>query len=260
MMHVALNDLQHSFLRWRLWTLLGWLEIRQRYARSRIGPFWLTISMGVVVCSIGLVYGSLFGQTLNEYLPYLAISLVLWNLLTSIVQEGSNAYIHNSAYIRQVDTPKLIYILQVTWRNLLVFFHNSVIILILFMIYGVKKWSVLPLFFPGLLVLAINATWMAALSGLLSARFRDFPQIVASMMQIAFYLTPIMFKPESLTKYSYIVDLNPFGYLMNLVRQPLLGERPALHTWMITLFMAIVGWSLAIGLTNRYLKRIPYWV
>ena len=158
-MKKALDDLKESLQRWRLWTLLGWLEIRQRYARSRVGPFWLTISMGVVIASIGLVYGTLFNQQLREYLPYLAISLVIWNLFTSTIQEGSSAYISNAAYIRQVATPKFIYILQASWRNILIFLHNSIIIVVLLLCFGVKRWATVGLCLPGLVVLQLNASW-----------------------------------------------------------------------------------------------------
>ncbi|WP_421569124.1 ABC transporter permease [Stenotrophomonas sp. PD6] len=259
-MNEALSDLRRSLVSWRLWTLLGWLEIRQRYARSRVGPFWLTISMGVIIASIGMVYGTLFGQKLSEYLPYLAISLVMWGMFTSTVQEGSNAFIANASYIRQVATPKFIYILQVPWRNLLILAHNIVIVVLLLAIFGVKRWDTIPLVIPGIVLLILNATWMATLSGILSARFRDFPQIVAAVMQVAFYVTPIMYKPEALTKYAFIVNLNPMAYLLNAVRQPLLGEVPSALTWTVAIVMAIVGWTAALIMINRYHKRISYWV
>lgn len=259
-MNEAITDLRRSLASWRLWTLLGWLEIRQRYARSRVGPFWLTISMGVVIASIGVVYGTLFGQELSDYLPYLAVSLVMWGLFSSTVQEGSQAYISNAAYIRQVATPKFIYILQVPWRNVLIFAHNALIVIALLAIFGVKSWATLPLVAPGLLLLLLNASWMATITGLLSARFRDFPQLVASIMQVAFYITPIMYKPEALTKFSFIVHLNPLSYLVNVVRQPLLGEMPTTTTWVVTGAMAVIGWIAAMVITGRYIKRISYWV
>jgi len=260
MLTLAVADLKHSVASWRLWTLLGWLEIRQRYARSRVGPFWLTISMGVIITSIGVVYGTLFGQKLSDYLPYLAASLVAWNMFASTVTEGSQAYIANAAYIRQVSTPKLIYVLQVTWRNLIILVHNFVIVIVLLAIFGVKRWDTLPLFIPALFVLALNGTWIAMLAGLLSARFRDLPQIVAAFMQVAFYITPIMYKPEALTRFSFIVDFNPLAYLLDVARKPLLGEVPSATSWGVALGMGIVGWLAALAFTNRYLKRISYWV
>ncbi|MFX1802667.1 ABC transporter permease [Paraburkholderia sp. A1RO-5] len=260
MFSLALLDLKNSIASWRLWTLLGWLEVRQRYARSRVGPFWLTISMGVMIASIGVVYGTLFGVKMAEYLPFLAISLVMWTTFSQTVIDGSVAYINSGHYIRQASTPKLIYVLQVAWRNLVILAHNFVIVLVLFAIYGVKSWASLPFFIPALLIYFANALWMSMVLGLLSARFRDLPQIIQALMQVAFYVTPIIYRPDSLKRFSFIVEYNPLAYLIDIVRGPLIGQSPDPLTWGVTIGMAIVGWFVALMLTGRYLKRIPYWV
>jgi lipopolysaccharide transport system permease protein len=260
MLSLVLNDLKSSVTSWRLWTLLGWLEVRQRYARSRLGPFWLTISMGVMIASIGVVYGTLFGMKMSDYLPFLAISLVMWGVFTQIVTEGSGAYISSAQYIRQASTPKLIYILQVVWRNLVILAHNFLIVIILFVLFGVKSWATLPVFIPAFVLYVLNAFWIAMLVGLLSARFRDLPQIVAALMQVAFYVTPIIYRPNALNRFSFVVEFNPLAYLVDLVRAPLIGEFPSALTWGVTGGMAIVGWCVALLLTGRYLKRIAYWI
>ncbi|BBP97101.1 MULTISPECIES: ABC transporter permease [unclassified Caballeronia] len=260
MLNLALVDLKRSIASWRLWTLLGWLEVRQRYARSRLGPFWLTISMGVMIGSIGVVYGALFGQKMSDYLPFLSISLVMWTMLSSTVSEGSNAYIVSGTYIRQASTPKLIFILQVVWRNLVILTHNFVIVVVLLAVYGVKSWETLPIFIPALAIYVLNAMWIAMVASLLSARFRDLPQIIQALIQIAFYVTPVLYRPNSLTRFSFIVDWNPLAHLLSLVREPLIGEVPSLLTWGVCVGMAVVGWLIALTLTSRYLKRIPYWI
>lgn len=260
MLRQSTEDLIKSLGSWRLWTLLGWLEVRQRYARSRVGPFWLTISMGVLIGSLGVVYGTLFGQSMEEYLPFLAVSLVMWGMFSTTVTEGGLAYISSGQFIRQASTPKLIYVLQVVWRNLVILAHNFVIIVILLAVFGVKNWEALPLFFPALVLYILNAMWIAMLVGLLSARFRDLPQIINALMQIAFYITPIIFRPKSLSRFTFLVEWNPLAYLIDLVRAPLIGQFPSALTWGICLGMAVVGWLLALSFTGRYLKRIPYWV
>ncbi len=260
MFNLALADLMQSITSWRLWTLLGWLEVRQRYARSRVGPFWLTISMGVIIGSIGVVYGTLFGQQMSDYLPFLAASLVMWNAFSQMIQEGSVAYINSGTYIRQAATPKLIFELQVIWRNLTVLAHNFVIVVLLLVIFGVKSWEALPLFIPGLVVYVLNALWIAMVAGLLSARFRDLPQIISALIQIAFYVTPVIYRPTSLKRFSFIVEWNPLAYLLDVVRGPLIGQPPSLLTWGVTIGMLLIGWPIALLMTGRFLKRIPYWV
>jgi lipopolysaccharide transport system permease protein len=260
MFNLIFTDLKQSIALYRLWTLLGWLEIRQRYARSRVGPFWLTISMGVMIGSIGAVYGSLLGQTMSDYLPFLAVSLVMWSVFAQTVLEGSVAYINSATYIRQAATPKLIYIFQVMWRNLVILAHNFVIVILLLVIYGVKDWTVLPIFLPAFALYVANALWISMIAGLLSARFRDLPQIISALIQIAFYITPIIYRPDLLKRFSFIVDFNPLAHLIELVRAPLIGQVPSLTSWLVGIGLAIVGWTFALAMTGRYLKRIAYWV
>lgn len=260
-LQLAIGDLFGSLRAWRLWTLLGWLEIRQRYARSKLGPFWLTVSMGVLVGALGVVYSALFGQKLTDYLPMVAIGLVAWTLFSSLVNEGSLAYINSANYIRQVNTPKLIYVLQVGWRNVVIFAHNFVIVILVLAIFGVKNWWTLPLFIPGLALFVLNALWIGMIGGLLSARFRDFPQIIAALLQVAFYVTPILFHGAMLSQnHQWIVTFNPLAYLIDVVRQPLVGIAPPASTWLITGGMGLLGWLYALWMTGRYHKRIPYWV
>lgn len=259
-LRVAIHDMASSVKAWRLWSLLGWIEIRQRYARSKLGPFWLTISMGTLIGAIGLVFGALLGQEMKTYLPMLATGMVAWTFLSTVVMEGCNAYISSAQYIRQVNTPRLIYMLQTVWRNFIVFLHNFLIVIIVFAIYGIKSWATLPLFVPGLLLLALNALWMAMVAGLISARYRDLPQIVTSFMTMMFYVTPIMYSSNSLTRHPWVVDLNPFAYLIEIIRAPLMGSAPSIRVWIVTVVMTLVGWFVALVLTGRYHKRIPYWL
>ncbi len=146
------------------------------------------------------------------------------------------------------------------WRNFIIFLHNILIVVLVLAIYGIRSWATLPLFLPGVAILILNALWMATAASLLSARFRDLPQIVMALMQVLFYVTPILFHGSMLKKHAWIVTFNPLAYLIDLVRQPLTGETPALLTWAVGIGMAVLGWGFALVLTGRYHKRIPYWL
>lgn len=259
-LRIATADLVASIRAWRLWSLLGWLDIRQRYARSKLGPFWLTISMGAMIGAIGLVFGTIMGQSMTNYLPMLSIGIVAWTMFSTTITDGCNAYINSAAYIRQVNTPRLIYLFQALWRNFIIFLHNIVIIAVVLAIFGVKSWATMPLMLPGLILLMLNALWMAVVVGVISARFRDLPQIVNSLMMMMFYVTPIMFTASAMKKHEWIVTYNPFAYVIEVVRGPLMGEIPAAQTWIVASVMALVGWHIALLLTGRFHKRIPYWV
>lgn len=256
----GLRDVSQSLRARNLWLSLGWVEILQRYTRSRIGPFWLTISMAVLVTALGLIYGTLFGANLRDYLPLLAIGFVFWAFISATIIDGCSTYISASAYIKQVPLPRGVFVFQNLWRNFIILAHNFVIVLLVLILFQVGSFESLPLFLIGFILLTWNLLWVSTLLALLCARFRDLPQIVASMVQVVFYITPILFARDMLADYPWLIDLNPFSHLIEVVRAPLLGASVPMLSWVVCLSMGVVGSLLSLYMHGKYRMRIPYWV
>jgi ABC-2 type transport system permease protein len=243
-----------------MWTLLAWQDIRQRYRRSRVGQFWLTISMAVQIASIGVLYAALFGQDISSFLPHLALGFIVWGLLSGLILEGCTAFIGAESIIRQARLPLSLHVFRVVSRNVIVFAHNILIFPVLALIFGISPgWAGL-LSLPGLAVLCVNGIWAGLSLGLISARFRDVPQIVGSIVQVAFFLTPIIWVAEMLPPGSWVLTLNPFHHFVELVRTPLLGGVPGTTSWFVAGAVTIAGCAITLQLYGRYRQRIPYWV
>ena len=256
---LALQDVGEGVCAFRLWGLLGWQDIRQRYRRSTLGPFWLTISMGALVGGLGMLYAGLFKMEVAEYLPFVAAGLILWGLISGLITEGCTAFIDAEGIIKQVRLPLSIHVCRVVWRNLIVFAHNVVIYVIAAVFFSIQPgWTGL-LALPGIALLCLNGVWMGLLLGLVSARFRDIPQIVASVVQVTFFLTPIIWKPELLPDRAFILDINPFFHLVEMVRAPALGQAPRLVSWLAVLGITLGGWLVTLIMYRRYRWRIAYW-
>ncbi len=257
---LALRDVAEGARAFRLWGMLGWQDIRQRYRRSTLGPFWLTISMGALVGGLGLLYAGLFKLDVSDYLPFVAAGLILWGLISGLITEGCDAFIGAEGIIKQVNLPLSVHVYRVVWRNSIVFAHNVVIYAAAAVIFSIQPgWAGL-LALPGLALLCLNGVWVGLLLGLVSARFRDVPQIAASIVQVAFFLTPIIWKPELLPDRAFILHLNPFFHLLELVRAPLLGQAPGLVSWLAVAGITLGGWLVTLFMYRRYRWRIAYWV
>ena len=115
---------------------------------------------------------------------------------------------------------------------------------------------------PGIVLLVANLLWSALLVAVICTRFRDMPQIIANMLQVAFYLSPVIWLPEQLSSehHRWLLNLNPFYHLLEIVRAPLLGRLPGMESWIVSGVMALLGWLLAIFTFSRYRHRIPYWL
>lgn len=257
---LALDDLRAGIRSVYLWPILGWQDIKQRYRRSVIGPFWLTISYGLLILGMGPLYGRLLQQDISSYLPYLAVGFVAWILISSLITEGCSAFIGAEGYITQMKLPFTAHVLRVVWRNLLIFFHNFVIVLVV-MIFSPPPltWALLtvPL---GVLVIAANGIWIGIVFGLLCARYRDFTQVVGSMVQVAFFLTPVMWRPDMLGRKQWAADWNPLHHLLEIVRAPLISGKAMPLSWMVAAGLAIAGFVIALWLFSRYRARVAYWL
>jgi ABC-type polysaccharide/polyol phosphate export permease len=224
-----------------------------------IGPFWLTLSMAVMIGTIGIIYGEMFNIDRHDYLPYLTASLLVWGLISSCLSEGCQTFIEANWLIMQGNLPLSMFPFRVIWRNLVVFLHNAVIYLFVAVFFQIEpNWSTLAVV-PGLLLLLVNALWCALLLGMLSARFRDLPQIISSLLQVLFFATPIIWRSD-LIRTKILVNANPFYHFIELVRAPLLGKTPSTVSWLIAGAITALGVSGTLLFFRRFRTRIAFWV
>ncbi len=256
----AIGDLISGLKLWELWGALGWHDIRQRYRRSIVGPFWLTLSMGLMVGGLTFLYGGLFGQNLGDYLPYVATGMIVFTLISTIVTESADVFISSSSLILQLRAPLSIYVYKMIWRNLIIFAHNmSIYVIVLVLAQVPLSWNML-LVLPGLFLLVLNGVWIGLILGALSARFRDVPPIVGSIMQVAFVLTPVFWIPTASSNRELFAHLNPLYYLLDVIRMPLLSQTPPWYFWGVVAGLNVICALLSISFFSRYRARIAFWV
>jgi ABC-2 type transport system permease protein len=256
----ALEDILKAWNNRGLWLTMGNQDIKQRYRRSKIGPFWLTISMGVMVTALGFLYGTLFKIDVSDFLPYVACGFVVWGLLSSLTLDGANAFINGEGLIRQLPQPLSIHVFRMIWRNILIMAHNIWIFVGVSLWFGVFPGPSVLWALPGLVMIALNALWIGLALGLLSARFRDIPQIVASLVQVTFFLTPIIWKADMLKGRTFVTDWNPYFHFIELLRSPLLGNGIPAESWIACVVITVAGWLAAFFIFAAYRWRIAYWV
>jgi ABC-type polysaccharide/polyol phosphate export permease len=246
----------------RLARVLGSQDLKQAYRRSALGPFWLTAGMAVQISTIGVVFGFIFKSELRDYLPFLAVGIIGWGLISETISEACMSLIESERMIKQLPIPIFIYSLKVVWKNILSFGHNLVIVPVLFVVIGKPVTLAILLFIPGLIVVVICISWVAILLGVISARFRDFPPIVRSLMAVGFYVTPVMWQPGLLPQgpAHFLLGLNPLYHLLQLIRLPWLGELPTVENWVAGICTAIVGSFSTLLILNKLGHRVAYWV
>jgi len=258
----ARYDIIEGLKRWPVWSSLAWHDIRIRYIRTMLGPLWITVSMAVFVFAMGFVFSRILNTEIHEYVPFFTAGFLVWGLISGILNEASNTFSLASTIILSVSAPYSMHVYRAVLRQLIIFGHNALVFIGVVMLIGVPVTPATLLFFPALALLCVTLAWMNLVVALVGVRFRDLQPIITSVLQLVFFLTPLMWDRGLLSGKAHPlwVDANPFYHLVDIVRAPLLGKAPSLLTVVSVLAMAIVGWYLTYLLYVRFRRRVPYWL
>ena len=262
----AFGDLRQGWRQRSLWGYLGWQDIKQRYRRSVLGPLWISISMGVLATGLGILYAALFQVDYRHFLPYVATGLLIWNFISGCILEGSEVFIANEGLIKFLPAPLSLHVFRLVWRQTLFFLHNLVIWLILIIVFPQPIGWTLLLALPAFALLVVNGGSIAIVAGIIATRFRDIPPIIASVVQLVFYLTPIVWEYDTLANNPHVGDrarlaeLNPVMHFLEILLEPMLGQAIVWRHWAVVGAITVVGWAAALLVLRNYRFRVAYWV
>ena len=246
---------------WRIAHLEGTAVLRRRYARSTLGQFWLTLSTGASIAALGAVWTLLWNKPAPEIFPYLTVSLILWNFMAGVVNDGTQAFVGHAHTLANQGLAASTYVYAMLYRAVLVLAHDAVIIIVVLAIFrpplGLDLWRIVP----GFAVVLIAGFCVSYLLAMLCARYRDVILFTSTMMQLMFYVTPVLWRHDFLPlQYARIIHFNPFAAYLAILRDPLLGLPTPAKTWGFALVLTgalFISVLIAAGTVRR---RLVYWI
>ncbi len=260
---IGLSDYLAGFKRWDLLFYVAYAEIRRRYRRTVIGPFWTTLSLAIFVTSMGILFSLLWHTDIKSYLPYFASGFIVWTFFSTMTIESCATFSGAEGYLKQVSIPYSFFALLVICRNFIVFLHQFVIYIIIALIFHIPFTRYTLLALPAFFLLIANASWIAIALGLLCSRFRDIQQIVNSILQISMFVTPLFWPEKQLghSIFAFIcINFNPLYHFVSIVRYPLLGQAPPEVSWVADIFILFFGWIFAMRYLGRNYHKLIYWL
>jgi lipopolysaccharide transport system permease protein len=256
----GLEELKAGFTSREQWAYMAVQDIRLRYRRSMIGPWWVTISTGVMVMMLGFLWSHIFGTDLENYLPFFAVGFVLWGWMSGQLLDAAGGFFQFSGMIRQVKLPFPIYTLRLNVRQCIVLLHNSIIIALVILFIG-KGFSLVSLMaIPNLILIQLNLTLLSIVVTIFCTRYQDMTQVVNVGTQIVFFFTPILWQVETLKNRTYLAEMNPVYHWIEMVRAPLLGHLPTISDYLWSFASLVILSILASYYLGRYRSRIAYWI
>ncbi|OXS55923.1 hypothetical protein B1A99_22115 [Cohnella sp. CIP 111063] len=241
------------------WIYLGWIDIKGRYRRTVLGPFWLVATTFLSIAMMGVIYSTIFKVEINEFIPYIAAGIVAWYFISGVIMESCNGLISNKFLLLSKPIPIFLINMRILSRHVIIFFHNM-IVLILCLLYFGRLQDVL--IFPTILGIIFNCAIVIALGiflSLICARFRDIVQVITSLINILFLITPIVWNKKVLESRDFLAEWNLFSHLVDLIRSPLLGQIPSIESYTIS-FAFFVFIALLAYISSRKLRNFMYWL
>lgn len=259
--HVCRNELRAIYRTWQIWLMLATQDIKIRYQRSAIGPLWVTIRIAVTIYSTGYVYSHLFKTNTMDYFPFIASGLIGWGFLSSLLTESAHIFLESAGYIRNQESFLSMFILRMIMRNMIVLAHNLLAFIPLYAISSVTFGYHTLQLIPHLILLACNAYVWGTYFAILGVRYRDFPQVIQSVLQILFLLTPIMWMPQLLppSLQSYL-DYHVLYHALNCIRYPLLNQAVPLLSELILCGCLGLGSLCCFVSLRKYKTQLVFWL
>lgn len=245
----------------RFWSYFGLHDVKMRYQRSILGPFWITLSTLIMITALSFLYSGLLGEDMADYVPYIGLGLIFWYFISITINESCLCFIDYDELMKQISIPIFVYIFRVITRNFIVLFHNLILLIPLY-IFSNLSFSLLSILFfiVNLFLVGLVFSFLGITLGILSSRYRDIPPTITNVTQVLFFLTPVLWMPSSVDGRKiaiFILDLNPFNHVLKSIRDPFLFDQFFnLEIIVLILILSVI----AFYLVGKYSKRIVMWI
>ena len=238
-----------------LFYFLVWRDVKVRYKQTVIGVLWVVIQPVLMIVVFTLIFGQAAGLSSEGY-PYpvfLYSALLPWTLFATALTQSSMSIVANQQLVKKVYFPRLVIPIAATLASVVDFVVGSLVLVGLMAYYHMvpTPWIVIT---PLLIVLALATAiavglWLAALN----ARYRDVQYAVSFLIQIWFFLTPIVYSTQILPgRFAVLYALNPMVGVVEGFRWALLGSAPHIGALMI---VAVVMVAVLLFTGLEYFRR-----
>lgn len=239
-----------------LFYFFTWRDIKIKYKQTVLGFAWAILQPLVMM----VIFTLFFGQTLkipSNDLPYpifVFSGLLLWNTFSTGLTNSANSMVNNAQIVKKIFFPRLIIPVSSILVALFDFLMAFILFIPLLLIY--KQPLSVHVFWawPVALVLTSMATLgPGCLLAALNVKYRDFRYVIPFLVQVLFFLTPVIY-PVTLLKHpvlQYILACSPMYAAVEVFRYPLVAQEPIASLTLLSVTSSVV--LLFFGIA--YFKR-----
>lgn len=233
--------------------------LKIKYKRSKLGLSWSMLNPVFTITVIGFVFSSIMGMSYSKFIIFFFSGFLAWSLYANSLTNAANCLINNESLIKKAPINLMIFPLVTIGVNVIEFSLALSILSVLLFFIGLK-FSYALLFLPISFILLLTFTvGMCLIASIITSFFRDFAHIFLVIIQLWFYLTPVIYPKTLLTGSRHILKYNPMTIYIDLFRAPIAdGQFPGQREIFIACLLSLVVFSVGILVFNKYKKEIVF--
>ena len=257
-----INDLKEGWKRKNLWKELAKLELKTQFNGTVFGVLWVLLALAIKVGMISVVYSMVLNKPLKQYVLFLSFGIITWDYISKLIQSGAVSFLKAKNYLQQMYLPQSVFVFQTIYKETIVFaLYQILAIPLVIIFYGSKEMNIMWLWaIPGYILIIINAVFASFWLGWLVTRYRDFQQIISSVLTISFIISPVLWPPPAGAEKSIYFQLNPFFHILEVVRAPIVRGEVPVNSYIVVAMMALTSFLICAFLFNNVRKKLILWI
>ncbi|MDR1376808.1 MAG: ABC transporter permease [Synergistaceae bacterium] len=256
----ALEDLRGGMALFSSAFMLSWRDVSLRYRGSLLGPFWYTVSTLLQIQFLGYLYPVIFNVKDAEYMRWLSMGLICWQFISPALGGAESVFTSARGVYTERRMPYSFFCVKYMILQVLVFFHQLPVVLYCVYAFGISiRFAHVLSFLLGLAAVSLILFCLSFILGVLCLRFYDIPQIVNLLLYIAFMFTPIFWMPQMAASRAQVVEYNPFYYLLDVMRSPLMGRDVEFLSWVVVFAVLAAAALGTFVLFARCRRRLAFY-
>jgi lipopolysaccharide transport system permease protein len=256
----AIDEFLRSVLAVRIWWAISLDDVMGRYRRTLLGPAWMILAQIMWIGGIYLLHSKFFGASAQHYMSYLAAGLAIWALISGLTADATGAFLRAKGHIESYPLPMPIHLMRSVTGSFITFFHLILVFAGTMVLERIYPSITMIAALPGLVIVAVFGTGMQLALAPIGARFRDIGPAVGSILNLVFILTPVFWVPTEAQLGNSLIIYNPFYYLLEVVRAPLLGSWGTPNLWLVASCIAVASLAAGLFIYARMRATIIYWL
>lgn len=187
------------------------------------------------------------------YPIYLLSGMAAWSLFSEILTRSMTVFIEQASVMKKIAFPRLCLPVIVGGTALINHLLLLVALFIIFIFLGHLPGRALVLLPIGIVLIAAIGFGLGVILGVMNVFIRDIAQVMTIVLQLWYWLTPIVYPANVLPeKYSYVLKINPLAPLVALYQDALLFDRwPGPESLIMPATLGLVSMILAMVFFRR---------